>query len=54
MYAVMDDIKKMDYGIIEKELEFLDLPENIKNLWRNYFRSKDRPVDRWHDNGNIK
>jgi len=46
MYAVMDEIKKLNYGIIKKELEFLALPENTENLWKNYFRRCD--------NGNIK
>ncbi|MFH0947791.1 MAG: hypothetical protein V1833_02180 [Elusimicrobiota bacterium] len=45
MYATMDEIKKMDYRVIKKEIEFLDLPENINHLWENYFK--------WRQNGSI-
>jgi hypothetical protein len=36
MHGLSEDIRNLDFGEIERELDPLDLPSEIDSLWRNF------------------
>lgn len=40
MYGRAVDIRKLDFGEIERELDDLHLPPEVDSLWPGYFQSR--------------
>jgi hypothetical protein len=41
MYGRAEDIRELNYQEIRRELDFLDLPTDVYQLWKMFLESKD-------------
>ena len=43
LYGRSQDIRRLDFDDIRRELDALDLPPHIDDLWRTYLEQRDEP-----------